>query len=189
MNIGLIGKLRSGKDTVGEHLMAYYGYQRFAFGDGIKLIGRNLWPEAFDPSAPKPRALMQRLGQSMREIDPNVWVDKTLRVIDFAQRFRGMYPQLGPFKAVITDVRQPNEVLKLRKLGYTLIRVNCPDDIRLERARANGDNFNLADLTHETEMHVDTFKVDYEIWNGGTLENTIAQIDDIMGGRGGVQGV
>lgn len=32
-NIGLIGRLRSGKDTLADYLAAKYGYTAFAFGD------------------------------------------------------------------------------------------------------------------------------------------------------------
>lgn len=36
MLIGLTGLARSGKDTVGSHLVAEHGYTRVAFGDGVR---------------------------------------------------------------------------------------------------------------------------------------------------------
>lgn len=36
MLIGLTGLARSGKDTVGAHLVAEHGYTRVAFGDGVR---------------------------------------------------------------------------------------------------------------------------------------------------------
>ena len=36
MKVALFGKIRSGKDTVGELLIKEYGCTRVAFGDGIK---------------------------------------------------------------------------------------------------------------------------------------------------------
>lgn len=180
-NIGLIGKLRSGKDSVAAYLIERYDYTRFAFGDGIKDVCRRLYPDQFADGR-KPRALLQGVGQTLRTFDENVWVNDLFARIGAVKRLDASMgaPPNARLRAVISDVRQPNEVERLRREGYVLVRVNAPVAIRIERAKAAGDAFDLASLTHETEQHVDTFYVDYNVYNAGTLEALHTQIDRIM---------
>lgn len=178
IGIGLIGAARSGKDTVAERLVERYGFQRFAFGDELKRYAHELFGE----SNGKPRELYQWFGQTMRERDPQVWVRKLFDKIRMAERARQERPDLfdGELRVVVTDVRQPNEYVRLQSEGFYLIRVKCPLDIRLERMLLAGDQFSLDDLTHETEMHVDIFAVDFEIDNSGKKTDTYEQLDVIM---------
>lgn len=181
MNIALTGRLRSGKDSVGNYLCTRYGYTRFAFGDELKRYAHELFGEPAPGT--KPRELYQWFGQAMRQRDPDVWVRKCFEAItdtyaDFID-FPWEYDN-KPFRAVISDLRQPNEFTRCRSEGYVIIRVNCPDHIRLERARAAGDVFDESTLAHETESHISGFDVDYEITNDGTLDELYAQIDAIM---------
>ncbi len=166
-NIALTGKLRSGKDSVAMWLVGRYGFRRFAFGDELKRYAHMLFVV---PSDTKPRELYQWFGQMMRQREPDIWVRHMFKRVVAA----------GNIPTVITDLRQPNEFAECRKRGYTIIRVTCSDNIRLERANAAGDKFTLADLAHDTESHVDTFDVDYEIVNDGTLADMGKRIDEIM---------
>lgn len=172
-NIALTGAIRSGKDTVAARIVERYGYTRFAFGDGLKVDFHRRYPEI--PRDPKPRKGYQSHGQLMREmVDEDIWVRKC-----FAEIKRVSYAHI-PFCAVITDLRQPNEYNRCRAEGFVIIRVSCPDALRLERANAAGDAYTLADIAHETESYVDTFVVDYELRNDGTLAELYTQIDAIM---------
>lgn len=172
-NIGVCGKLRSGKDTVAAYLCGHYGYTRFAFGDGLRDICHMLYPDKFENGA-KPRALLQGFGQDARKYDELVWVRYMFDEISTAEILSD-----EPLKVVVSDLRQPVEYYALKARGYVIIRVNAPDEIRLERARAAGDVFDESTLNHETERFVDTFAVDYEIHNGGSLALLYAQIDRI----------
>lgn len=179
MNIALTGKLRSGKDAAAAYLCEKYGYTRFAFGDELKRYAN----EIFGVEArQKPRELYQSFGQWCRQRDPDVWVRKCFDDIRWHEDNYGRdeyIPQCPP-PVVITDLRQPNEYGRCRAEGYVIIRVNCPDGIRLQRATDAGDAFTAADLAHETEQHVDSFAVDYEVDNSGSLAELHAQIDAIM---------
>lgn len=64
-NVGLLGKLRSGKDQVAAYLTSNYGYTRFAFGDELKDDFHRTYPDI--PREPKPRAGYQEYGQRMRK--------------------------------------------------------------------------------------------------------------------------
>jgi dephospho-CoA kinase len=183
VNIAICGKFRSGKDTVGKYLCDNYGYKRFAFGDGIRRVTRELYPHLYEGNA-KPRALLQGFGQMARQFDENVWVDDCFRRIDEAAEFRYGYKSGKTPRAVITDLRQPNEYDALKQRGYIVIRVIAPDEHRKYRAITSGDAFTDAELTHETESHVDGFAADYVICNNGTLEQLYPQIDTVMADLG-----
>jgi len=182
--IALTGALRSGKDSVAEYLVRQYGYTRFAFGDGIREVTRRLYPEAYEGDV-KPRSLLQGFGQMARSFGPAVWVNDCFRRIDAARRYHDEWTlettcAWTPFIPVISDLRQPNEYEALKAASYVIIRVTAPEEIRLERARQAGDAFTSGDLTHETEMHIGGFAVDYEVENTGTLAELCAKVDEIL---------
>ncbi|WP_338461594.1 hypothetical protein V5G20_17880 [Brevibacillus borstelensis] len=187
VKIALTGRMRSGKDAVAAHLTQQYGFVRFAFGDGIRKVCRELFPDQFANDR-KPRALLQGVGQAMRAFDPDVWINATMRKIgdhialenDLADYDRAIGESVNPIRIVITDVRQPNEVARLRAEGFVIIRVNASDETRIQRMIDAGDTFDDDTLTHETEQHVDSFAVDYEIDNNGSLAELYAQVDEIM---------
>ncbi|WP_433943634.1 adenylate kinase [Paenibacillus sp. SN-8-1] len=182
-NIGLIGKLRAGKDVVAAYLASNYGYTRFAFGDPLKDDFHRRYPEI--PREPKPRAGYQFHGQFMREHrGENVWIDACLEAITEAESYHvADYYMYGPdaaFRAVITDVRQPNEYGRLNAEGYVLIRVQAQDGIRIQRAIESGDTFNYTDLMHGTETALDGYAADFTVTNDGSLDELYAQIDGII---------
>lgn len=170
IKLALTGKARSGKDAIAEYLVANYRFKRFAFGDGIREVCRQLYPEQFEGRA-KPRALLQGVGQSLRAFDEDVWVKRTLYEISWS------WPHGS---VVISDLRQPNEYDALIRKGFVIIRVTAPEDLRIQRMLAVGDAFNSDDLTHDTESYVDSFEVDYEIINDGTLGELHTQVDEFM---------
>ncbi|PAD72423.1 adenylate kinase [Paenibacillus campinasensis] len=180
-HIAITGLLRSGKNAVADYLTQNYGYTQFAFGDELK----RYYHELFGPSETKPREGYQWFGQTMRERDPDIWVRKCFERINGREYLEDYWAEmygLRSFRAVISDLRQPNEFDRCRSEGYTIIRVTAPEALRIDRAIKSADNFALADLTHDTESHVDSFAVDYEIVNDGTLADLYAKVDGIIGG-------
>jgi dephospho-CoA kinase len=177
IKIALTGKLRSGKDTVAHHLYIRHGFDKVAFGSALKHVAHQTFPWVSEYS--KPRALYQSVGQLMREIDPDVWVKHVERKVQGVINFRAHVGDAN-VGVVITDLRQPNEYEWARANGFSLIRVTCPFDTRLQRARQAGDDFVESDLLHSTEQYVDTFEPDYEIHNDGTIDDLKAQVDAIL---------
>ncbi|WP_246029164.1 adenylate kinase [Paenibacillus humicus] len=180
-NIGICGHLRSGKDLAGAYLAERYGYTRFAFGDEMKRLAHEIFDDT--PAYPKPRELYQWFGETMRQRDPDVWVRKCLEEIRAYTEAFGLgafIPGSAP-PAVITDLRLPTEFSTLRSAGYVIIRIAAPEALRIQRAITASDTFNLRDLTHQTESHIDSFAVDYEIENSATPADLYAQIDAIIG--------
>jgi dephospho-CoA kinase len=184
VKIALTGKMRSGKDTVANHLYIKYGFNRVAFGDELKRQAHETFP--WIPQSSKPRALFQQFGQLMRVIDPDVWIKHAERAVNGAIDFR-VNTGAERVGVVITDLRQPNEYEWARANGFTIIRVTAPDEVRIGRAIAAGDDFCENDLEHETEKAIDGFEVDYEIVNDGDIDDLKAQVDAIMAEINGVK--
>ena len=176
IKLALCGRMRSGKDAIAEYLVANYGFKRFAFGDWIRKICYALYPKQFADS--KPRALLQQFGQMARKFDEDVWIKRTLTDIEIEGSH--LKYRKSPLCPVISDLRQPNEYDALKREGFVIIRVTAPEDVRIQRMLAAGDAFNPEDLVHDTEQYVDSFVVDYEITNDGTLEELFTQVDRIM---------
>jgi dephospho-CoA kinase len=177
IKIALTGKLRSGKDTVAHHLYIRHGFDKVAFGTALKRIAHETFPWVSEFS--KPRALYQNVGQLMREIEPDVWIKHAERAVNGAIDFR-VNTGAERVGVVITDVRQQNEVDWCRENGFTLIRITAPDENRIARAIAANDDFTVNDLTHETELAIDGFAVDFTVNNDKDIEHLISQIDQIF---------
>jgi hypothetical protein len=180
IKLALCGRLRSGKDTAARYLTLFYDFHSFAFADPLKRYLHEIFPHV--PREPKPRRLLQLFGQKMREIDPDVWVNLTMHKID---EYLRLHPcecggsALKP-RVVVTDCRQQNEFDRLRAEGFVFVRINADEKLRIQRALEAGDDFTAEDLAHETELLVDSFDVDYEVYNDRTPEYLYRQLDAIM---------
>lgn len=180
--LALCGNLRAGKDEVANHLYIRYSFDRLAFGDALKRIAHEAFPWVSEH--PKPRALYQNVGQLMREVEPDIWIRHAERRVGGIIDHRSSYDYVKHIGIVLTDVRQPNEYDWCRANGFTVIRVNAPQELRVERANSVGDAFELNHLTHETESHIEGFDADFEVVNDGTVAELQAQVDKIMGAIG-----
>lgn len=176
-NVALIGRARSGKDTVGARLTDRYGYARFAFADALKVavlevdpwipvgggitvrLGRLITDAGWDyakETYPEVRRVLQRFGESIRRNDPDYWVRALVAA---------MYDT--PVPMVVTDVRYPNEAATLSSLGFRLVRVTRP---------SLGPQDPSA---HISETAMDDYPVPLTIVNSGTLEDLRAHADSL----------
>lgn len=172
MKIALVGKARTGKDAIGKLLIDNYGFKRFAFAEGITEIINTYFPESFEKG--KPRGHYLHIGQTLRELNPNVWVNYTKRNIDKYLR------ENENGRIVITDCRQLNESNFLKDHGFVIVKVVAPVQTRLERMESLGDNFTIDDLEHDTEKQVDLIIPDLIIENDGSIEQLIRKVNTII---------
>ena len=170
IRVAITGKMRAGKDTVYLNLEneiqkalldlpegTSYGVKQFAFGDSLKEKAREKYPSEFKNGA-KPRRILQEFGQNMRAIKgQDVWVN----FVD--EKIKAFESEREVSVSFITDVRQQNEFDYVRNNGYYTIKVVASDDTRINRMKELGDNFSLEDLTHETELNIDSYNTDYII--------------------------
>lgn len=182
IKIAITGELRSGKTTLQLYADKKYGVMPFAFADDLKQMFHAEFPHV--PVNPKPRKGYQLYGQLMRFIyGENFWIDRCFNHIEIVRRAAKGYNIRNDqveFMPMITDARQPNEFERCRKEGYTLIRVEASKEVRIERAKAAGDNFSLEDLDHESEKYIAEAPVHFVLYNNGSLETLYAQFDEVM---------
>lgn len=179
--VGLIGKKRVGKDTFAAVLVEEFGFARVAFADPLKEMALTIDPwvdndlgsplglsqvvaqmggwERTKDQIPEVRRFLQRLGDGVRQFDPEFWVRAGMREVYNTRGSRDMKMWQhvdNPRPVVITDVRYPNEADAIREAGGTLVRIVRPgvDD---------GD-------AHASETALDGYDADILINNDGDLD-------------------
>lgn len=176
INIALVGKMRSGKDTVFKYMEQALIKDtntipfKHAFGDEVKEITYRLFP-----SKNKNRDKLQQVGQKLREIDENVWI----RPVDEKIEYINQQPVDELLVNIITDVRQPNEFEYAKNKGYT-VKIICDDDVRIKRMEERGEEINEKLLKHETESYIDKYETDFVIYNNDDLSLLKAQVENII---------
>lgn len=182
--IGIGGKLRSGKDTVSDHLVDKYGWVKMGMSDPLReatdkftsvyvpeeggsgwinvqgLLRRDGYVNAKENSAY--RTFLQELGTEVgREmIGDNTWVDIAKR---------GAQAHLDAGKNVIlTGIRFPNELEAIRSLGGETWWVSRPE-------------VDDSAGSHASETSISHTDFDRHILNDGTLEDLYAKIDLMVG--------
>ncbi|MFJ6137494.1 hypothetical protein [Kitasatospora sp. NPDC092286] len=175
-HVALIGRARSGKDSIGARLGTKYAFARVALADPLRsaaldldpivgaeptsygtlpvrlsdLVGRYGWERSKSEFA-EVRRTLQRLGEAVREHDPDYWLRLALERVDVAETWG--------IPVVVTDVRHVNELDALRSRGALVVRVVRPGVNQL--AGPEGQ--------HVTETALDQVEADVTITNAGTL--------------------
>jgi len=187
IKIGIIGKIRSGKDTVADMLeKELWNYNTLStyktqFSEGIKdVIVNNFGVEVFENG--KPREMYQDIGQLFRKHDGDIWIKKLFDRLDKREKTweRKRLSGKRGFNIIVKDIRQPNEAKALHERGYHLIKVTAPKEERVERAISENDDFSSLNMEHETEVLVDTCIFDYEIRNDGTLPGLERKVEKVF---------
>lgn len=127
MIIGIHGRARNGKDTVGEHLRARYGFTTFAFAeplwDGILAMFRldRCWLQHKDDVIP-------HLGFFLREAAQRIGTDTVRQQLGIDTWIHVMRSRPWPAgNVVVLDVRFENEAQWVRALGGEIWHVVRPD--------------------------------------------------------------
>lgn len=177
--IGIMGKKFHGKDTVADHIVKKYGYNKISYADPLKEGCRQIFglddeqlygskKEVIDEYwGVTPRTILQYVGTDLfrnqlsniiPDIDKNIWIKRMERTfID------------NPDKSyIIADVRFPNEFEMIKRHGGIIIKVVRPD-IKSED-------------THASETNIDKMTGDIEINNKGTLKDLYQTVDIVMEG-------
>lgn len=179
VKIGILGEIRSGKDTVSQ-LIDYKLYQNnrnvrtqfLAFSTGIHAVIRLTMPELYVNG--KPREALQHIGQSLRMLQPDVWINFLFNSVDYKEAIN------RECNIIVTDVRQPNEVKRLQDEGFTIIKVTASKEARINRAIANKDNFDESMFEHETEKVIHECPYDYLIDNSYSIDFLEMRVDEIL---------
>jgi dephospho-CoA kinase len=142
MKLAVTGKMCSGKTTLCNYLCSVEPrFQIFSFGKKVKEVATDLF--GMDPLT-KDRPLLTSLGQKMREIDSEVWINYVIeqnKDKDFC---------------LVDDLRYQNEYEALIKNGFKIIQLNISDELQGKRIREiYPDNFeyHLSARTHLSEQN------------------------------------
>lgn len=125
MLVGLVGYSRAGKDSIAAVLVKNHTFEQRNLAWPIREILSDLFrdvrPDIIEAvenrgwdfvkaKYPESVSAMITLGQKMRDINPDIWLDGA-----FGEPFN---------RLVIPDVRQPNEAERIYKLGGELWRIH-----------------------------------------------------------------
>lgn len=169
--IGLIGRARSGKDTVAGYLARRHMFAHIAFADPMKQMLETAFGDLFrdgDREKPidwlgkSPRQLMQTLGTEWgrNQVHPELWVLLT------EQKVKHFVELDMPL--VISDVRFHNEADMILKHGGELWRIQR-------------DGASVAEHISE-QAHWDTYQTK-TIDNNGSLEELYLKVEEAYQGE------
>lgn len=123
--IGISGKAGSGKDYVANTVLEPLGFQRWSLAWHFKIwaVGQGLatYDEVFNTKPPEVRKMLQEMGteQGRNVYGENIWCDTAAAWI---QLLREMW---GQGLIVIPDIRFPNEVEMVQRLGGKVLRIQA----------------------------------------------------------------
>ena len=160
MLIGLGHTARVGKDTCGALLAKHHGYQVIAFADALR--------ELVYHTDPAVRSIVDRIGwDEGKQAYPDLVRKALIDVGNHARRILGedvwiqaAFNRIESDRAVITDVRYPNEVQAVKDHGGIVVKVTRPGCEPLP---------NVADQA----------LADFDEWDG-VLDNA-GTVDDLRG--------
>lgn len=179
--IGIGGKLRSGKDTVADHLVSAHGFTKLGTSSPLLRAALVLDPVIPDfptvgtssrlsavvesigyveaKTHPEVRRFLQVLGTDFGRnmVDPNVWVTM------FEKEIRDT-----PGDVVITGLRFPNEVDLITLMGGDTWYISREHEVE------------QLGTSHASENAVSRKDFRYSVSNLGTLRDLYYEVDNIL---------
>lgn len=174
MNIGLIGKLGSGKSCAADYLAERYGFVKYSLATPIKEIMRDILGIE-SKEDPRYREVAQKIGTDwFRSIDDLVWVRCLQRKVE-----RSILP------VVVDDVRFVNEAEAMLNWGWTLVYLDCPDEIRIQRCTKRDGVFDASRMNHPSETGVDDILARFsdriiKVDASGSIDEMNEQLDKVF---------
>lgn len=182
--MALFGRFLSGKTTLATELADVYGYRRVSLAHNLKAITQEVYGtldkgalvEVTDrygvPSDKTIRSVLQGLGESVKVVDRDFWLRWFLKDMENVT-----------VPLVVDDGRLIFEADELRYRGWTIVKVEVPDEVRLARYQEVHHRYpSPAELTHATETQLDEIKYDYVLDGQLDVELTadllIGMLDD-----------
>jgi hypothetical protein len=195
--VGVLGFIGSGKSTVGEYLEYGYGYTKMSFANNLKdtvaavfgwprhmlegdTVDSRIWRETPDEfwsnklnKTVTPRWAIQNIGTDVFRncFYTDIWVSSLEKSIISKEN-----------PVVITDVRFPNEIELVKRLGGKLIWVRRnPEPEWFNVFLEDRDLFNKSYPTvHASEyswIGLDSYT---EVWNTSSISDLYKKIDNVI---------
>ena len=143
MNVGIIGKMGSGKTTAANFLVEKHGFVKMGLADPIRsfVINEIGIKGKEDPLY---RILAQEIGTDVvRKHKSKAWINNLCRRAEQETR-----------PIIVDDIRFINEAEELSRRGWILVYLKCPYEIRVRRCKARDGHFDESTLNHPSETEV-----------------------------------
>lgn len=175
------GKLGSGKDYIARHIFQSQLRPKetlfLALADHLKVNVINMmnipYEKVYGPKDENSRKCLQHYGTEVirKEYGDDFWANVLSTWIR-------LFSDKGIERFMVTDIRFPNEIKALKKMGAKIIRINAPDR-NLERLteESKGDPVVINNLrNHRSEMALDDIdEKEYDL----VLDNSRDKEDNI----------
>ena len=149
MKLAFIGKICSGKSFLSKQIADIYNSKIFSFASKLKELASDL----FDMQQ-KDRKLLQDLGEKMKEINYNVWVNYLMKKIKNEEH------------VIIDDLRYVNEYNALKKDGFIIIKLEITKEEQIKRIKKTYPNTyqeHISRLNHISETNSDSLLADLTV--------------------------
>ena len=149
MKIAICGKMGSGKSTAANFLKELYPeFYITSFAKKLKIIAKELFNMTI-----KDRTLLIQIGTKMKEINPDVWANYTLKEIKDNNKTH----------VIIDDLRFKNEYFLLKKHNFKIIKLHISKKLQLKYLQKRSKHINqlkdnIKHLDSSTENDIDTFE-------------------------------
>jgi hypothetical protein len=162
-HVAFLGKMGAGKTDAALFFQHLNGYCHLSFATKLKAGVREIFGTA-------DRDKLQRTGAFARSLDPDV----------FIKRLHGEWDQLGPQASIaVDDCRMENEYMDLASHGFIFVRIEAPEDARIERLQYSGKFQSLDQLHDVTETAIDHLPAQFTIQNDGSAQDFNRALEDL----------
>lgn len=152
----------AGKDASADYICDNYGFTKLAFADGIKEIARKYFNNTY-----KDRQLYILIGEKMREINPNVWIEYTLRRAENIEN------------CVISDCRQEREYYHAVNAGFLPVKILCNKPKAIDRLWKRDNYCDVSLLELPTEIGTSKLEA-INVDNNGSFDELYSTLDSVM---------
>lgn len=159
MRLAFAGQSRAGKDTAIDYLMTLvYTPVKLHVAEGVYSTARFMTgQQVINNKDPAMRKLLQDIGSAGRNLSPDFWLRKLegeIYQVSY-QRYENIF---------ITGIRYPNEIERLRELGFRVMYIMRNIEHRLAEGASHNEHHS------ETSISANFFPDEDIIINNGTLE-------------------
>lgn len=181
--IGIGGKMHHGKSTVANYMTKKHGFVEYAFASPLKegcmyifgftreQVTTDLKDEVDPYWKVTPRYVLQQVGTDMfrnrlKDVIPYISITETLWIDNFL-RWYEHHKKVQPRRpVVISDVRFPDELEAIAKLGGHLVKVVRP--------------FYSTDGTNSHASETSNLQFNYELLNDSTIDVLYEKTDKLL---------
>lgn len=162
VSIALLGKSGSGKTTVAARLVEHHGFQTISSGKVCREVAHIVF-------AREDKETLNNISLAIRKIDQNAFLEAALR-------------DAKPNRDIVFDsIRYKSDYYYLKTIGYKFLKVEVERAILEQRLKIRGQAFTPDDLSHESEISLDTVECDWTINNENKgRENFLKEIDRVV---------